>query len=269
LKFGGADVTVTTDEQGLFHFAPIIPSGSQTIIAEDPATTLTWKGNAYVPPGLDVPITIRLLGRGSLTVKVFNADGTPAQAATVSASGTDYPNDSASGVTDASGSVSFANLSEGNYALSATGTFGRGGRNQAFIPGNQASVLAEVRLAPSATVTGRFLKADGITPIAGGQITLKRNGQVNAYASSSSDAADSGRYRMEFVPLGDFTVEGYDPVTERRGVGGGRLNTDGETVVADVVVTPRGSVKGTVLNYGGTAPIAGAPVSISVSGVIA
>lgn len=267
LTFGGADVTVTTDEQGLFHFAPIIPTGNQPIIAEDPATTLKWKGNVYVPSGLDVPITIRLLGRGSLTVKVLNADGTPAQAATVNANGSAYPNDSASGVTDAVGLVNFSNLSEGNYAISATGTFGRGGRNQAFIPGDKASVTAEVRLAPSATVTGHFLKADGVTPIVGGQITLKRNGQVNAYASSSSDAADPGRYRMEFVPLGDFTVEGYDPVTERRGMGAGRLNADGEVVTADVVVTPRGSVKGTVLNYSGTAPVGGAPVSISVSGV--
>ncbi|HCE69195.1 MAG TPA: hypothetical protein DER40_17340 [Geobacter sp.] len=267
LTFGNADVTVTTDEMGLFRFAPIIPTGNQPIIAEDPATTLKWKGNAYVPSGLDVPITIKLLGRGSLVVIVSNADGSPSQAAAVSVSGSGYPNDSASGVTDAAGMVSFANLSEGSYAISATGTFGRGGRNQAFIPGDKANITAEVRLAPSATVTGRFLKADGVTPIAGGQITLKRNGQVNAYASSSSDTSDPGRYRMEFVPLGDFTVEGYDPVTERRGVGAGRLNADGEIVTADVVVTPRGSVKGTVLNYGGTAPVGGAPVSISVSGV--
>ncbi|MDU0460473.1 MAG: Ig-like domain-containing protein [Geobacteraceae bacterium] len=267
LTFGNADVTVTTDEMGLFRFAPIIPTGNQPIIAEDPATTLKWKGYAYVPSGLDVPITIKLLGRGSLNVKVSNADGTPSQAAAVSVSGSGYPNDSANGVTDAAGMVSFANLSEGSYAISATGTFGRGGRNQAFIPGDKANITAEVRLAPSATVTGRFLKADGVTPIAGGQITLKRNGQVIAYASSSSDTSDPGRYRMEFVPLGDFTVEGYDPVTERRGVGAGRLNADGEIITADVIVTPRGSVKGTVLNYGGTAPVGGAPVSISVSGV--
>ena len=270
LTFGGADVTVTTDEQGHFQFAPIIPSGSYPITAEDPITTLKWKGSAYVPSGLDVPIAIKLLGRGTVTVKVLSATGAAVPNADITLSGTVYPNDSAAGVSDSSGQASFANLSQGSYAVSASGNgsiAGLSGRSQASIPGDKASVTAEVRLAASASVTGRFLKADGVTPIIGGQVVLKLNGQAIAYASSSSDPADAGRFLMQYVPLGNFTVEGYDPVTERRGMGAGRLSADGETVTADVVVTPRGSVKGTVLNYGGSAPVVGAPVSISVSGV--
>ena len=267
ITFGGADVTVTTDSQGMFRFSAIIPAGNKTIRAEDPATTLKWQGNVSVPSGLDVPLTIKLLGRGSLAVTVLNADGTPASEASVAAGGIEYPNDSASGKTDAHGLISFLNLSEGFYALYASGTFGRGGGAQAIIPGDKANMAVVVRLAASALVTGHFLNADGITPIAGGQITLKRNGQAIAYASSSSDPADLGRFTLLYVPLGDFSLEGYDPVTERRGMGGGRLATDQESVTADVVVTPRGAVTGIVLNNSGTGPIPGAPVSISVSGI--
>jgi hypothetical protein len=269
VTFGGADVTVTTNEQGLFNFAPLIPAGNQPIIAEDPVTTLKWKGSVYVPSGLDVPVTIKLLGRGTVAVKVLNASGAAIPDAVINLKGTSYPNDTAGGASDASGQATFYNLSEGSYAVSASGTgslSGLSGRNQVTIPGDKASVTVQVSLAPSATVTGRFLKADGVTPIAGGQITLKRNGQAIAYTSSSSDPADPGRFRLEQIPLGDFSVEGYDPVTERRGSGGGRLATDGETVPADVVVTPRGTVKGMVLNYGGSAPVGAAPINISFNG---
>ena len=267
VTFGGTDVTVATDSQGMFRFSAIIPAGNQTIRAEDPATTLKWQGNVSIPSGLDVPLTIKLLGRGSLEVTVLNADGTPATEVSVAAGGIEYPNDSASGKTDAHGLISFLNLSEGLYALSASGTFGRGGGAQAIIPGDKANMAIVVRLAASAMVTGRFLKADGVTPIAGGQITLKRNGQAIAYASSSSDPADLGRFTLLYVPLGDFSLEGHDPVTERHGMGGGHLATDQETVTADVVVTPRGSVTGIVLNNSGAEPIPGAAVAISVNGV--
>ena len=150
--------------------------------------------------------------------------------------------------------------------MSAKGSFGRGGRAEAVLPSDGAAVTVEVHLAPSGTVTGTFYKADGKTPIAGGQIKLKHSGQAIAYAVTSSDPATLGQFRMEYVPLGDFSLEGYDPTTERVGRGAGRLASDGEAVAADVTVIPRGTVRGTVLNYGGTAPIDKASVHISAPG---
>ncbi|HEY6871279.1 MAG TPA: carboxypeptidase regulatory-like domain-containing protein, partial [Geobacteraceae bacterium] len=267
VTFGGADVTVTTDSGGKFQFTPIIPSGNQRLTAEDPVTTLKWLGYVSVPAGLDVPMTIKLLGRGSMTVRVFNADATPAAGAGVTVNGTAYPNDTAAGTTGSDGTITFDNLSQGSYAVSARDNIGRGGASQGSIPADKAAVIVDVKLAPSGIVTGRFLKADGATPIPGGQVKLLQGGQVVAYATTSSEPATLGQYRMEYVPLGDFTLDGFDPVTERRGIGGGRLVNNGDTVTADIIVTPRGTVKGSVLNYSGTAPVAGASVSISVSGV--
>jgi len=265
VTFGGADVTVTTDGSGHFQFSPIIPSGNQRVRAFDP-TTLTWQGYVSVPAGLDVPISIKLLGRGSITVRALTATGAPAPGTAIAVNGSAYPNDGASGTTDANGLITFANLSEGSYAVSASGSFGLGGRSQVTIPGDRAAVSVDVSLASSGTVTGRFLKADGVTLIGGGQIRLWRGGQVYAYATSSSDPATLGSYQMQYVPLGDFTVDGYDPVTERSGSSGGRLTNNGDSASADIVVVPRGTVKGSVLNYSGTSPVAGASLNISVSG---
>ncbi len=265
-QIGGADVTVTTDESGHFQFSPIIPKGGHPLTAFDPVTSLTWKGHVTVPAGIDVPVDIRLLGRGAIMVKVLNADGTPAPETAVSVKGSSFPNDTANVSTGADGIVIFENLTEGSYAISAFGSFNRGGRGEATIAADGEQVLVEITLAASGTVTGTFLKADGRTPIGGGQIRLKKGYKTVAFAPSSSDPANLGRFTVEHAPLGDFTIEGYNPVTDRTGSGSGSLGGDGQVVDVEVVVLPRGTVSGIVLNYGGAEPIGKSRISIKAQG---
>ena len=272
VRYGGADVTVTTDAQGGFQFRPVIPAGGYQVIALDQVSTL--KGMAYVsvPAGGDVPVTIRLLGRGTVTVQALYADGTPASGASVDVKGADFPNDYANGTIrsdgQADGTAVFSNLSEGRYAVTVAGTYGRSGRAEGTISADGASVTVNVTLSATGTVTGKFLAADGTTPVPSGQITLLNvYNQVLAYTTTSSDAANAGIFTLSYVPLGDFKLNGFDPVTGRMGVGAGRVASQGQTVTADVLVIARGTVKGTVLNNTGTAPVDRAHVSISVSGV--
>ncbi|ABQ27183.1 Ig-like domain-containing protein [Geotalea uraniireducens] len=268
VTFGGADVVVTTNAEGKFQFRPVIPAGNYSVLVEDLVTTLKGKGYVSVPAGRDVAVTIRLLGRGSMTVRALNADNTIAPNTAISLKGSDFPNDLANGVTGPNGTITFENLTEGRYAISAMGSSNRGGRAEGNIPLDHAAVNVDVRLAPSGSFSGTFFKSDGVTPIQGGQIKLLNSGkQVVAYAFTSTEAATAGQFRLDFVPLGDFTLEGFDPISERRGVGGGKLTSDGETVIANVAVTPIGVVKGRVLNYSGTAPVSNANVRIWVNGV--
>ncbi len=264
---GGGDVTVVTDGNGDYRFSPILPKGNHRLRALDPVTTLQWQGNVSVPAGGEVNKAIVLLGRGSLVITVNNADGTPAADAAVTVSGSMYPFDLASGVSDADGLVALDNLTIGTYALSASGSFGRGGRGEAILAADGASIAVTLSLSPTGSVTGIFVKADGITPIGGGQITLLKGTKTLAFTSTSSDPAELGRFRMDYVPLGDFVLEGFDPTTERSGRGSGRFSQDGEIVDVKVTVLPRGTVQGVVLNYAGTAPIERADVRINVSGV--
>ncbi len=268
VTYGGADVTVTTGPDGKFQFRPVIPAGSYSVTAYDEMTTLIGRSSVYVPAGQDVPVTVRLLGRGTMTIRTFFADGTSAPNADVTVKGTGFPNNTASGETDQNGVIIFSNLTEGRYAVSALGTYNRSGRAEGIISADNASIDVKVTLAAAGTVTGKFLKPDGVTPVPGGQIKLKNaGGQVIAYGYSSSGQADTGAFKLEYIPLGDFKLEGYDPVSDRIGFGGGRIVSDGQSVAADIIVTPQGTVKGTVLNNQGTAPVDRATVDISVTGV--
>jgi hypothetical protein len=275
VRYGGADVTVTTGTDGKFAFMPVIPAGNYTVLAEDPATTLKAEARVSVPAGKDVPVDIRLLGRGGITVtvvkKAVNADGSlsdvPVPEAQVAVKGISFPQDAAEGATDATGSAAFSNLNEGSYTVSAVDGFNAGGRAQVIIPADNTVTAVTVKLADSGSVTGRFLNADGVSPVPGGQVKLLNSlRQVIAYGSSSSDSSSPGAFRFEHVPLGDFTLEGFDPVTDRKGTGGGRLTADGQTAVADVAVAAQGTVKGVVLNNAGSAPVNDASVSITVTG---
>ena len=201
----------------------------------DPVTTLQWQGSVSVPAGGDVGQTIVLLGRGSLRVTVHNADGTPAADTAVTVKGSSYPFDQASGVSDADGLVALENLTVGSYAVTASGSFGRGGRASVLIDRDGATAAVTVSLTPTGSVTGTFVKADGVTPIGGGQIKLMRNGQTLAFTSSSSDPAAPGRFRLDYVPLGDFVLEGFDPTTERSGRGAGKLAHEGRGDVLEIL----------------------------------
>ncbi len=263
-----ATVTVRTGDSGEFQFRPVVPAGSYRVLVEDPISTLKAQTYVAVPAGKDVPVDIRLLGRGAVIVNVVDAAGAVVSGAEITVSGSGFPQDTAAGTTDQSGSAVFLNLTEGSYAVSAKDGNNLGGRAQGSIPADNASVTVTVTLAPSGTVIGRFLKADNATLIAGGQVKLMNSSrQVIAYSSSSSEPANPGVFRFEYVPLGDFILEGFDPLTDRKGIGGARLTFNGQTVSADITVTPQGVVKGTVLNNAGTSPVDGALVSISVTGV--
>ncbi len=262
LVFGGAEVAVTTDEAGLFAFRPIVPAGRYRVTAEDLASTLLGQSGTIVSVGADTVISIRLLGRGTLNVLAQNADGTVEAGADVTIRGTGFPQDTATGTTDTQGVVTLSNLSEGNYAITATGSASRGGRASAAITSDGETVNAVVTLASYGKVVGTFFKADRVTPVAGGQLTLKVHNKTIGYAISSADPATLGQFVIDYVPLGPFNLEGYDPVSDRIGRGGGQLDNNLDTVSADVVVVARGTVKGSVLNYSGTSPVGRASVNL-------
>jgi hypothetical protein len=262
ITFGGAAVVVTTGETGLFVFEPMIPAGRYQVTAEDMATTLIGKTGTVVRVGADTVISIRLLGRGTLNLLVKNTDNSAESGADVAVRGTGFPYDTATGTTDAQGFVTLSNLCEGNYAITATGSASRAGRANTTITSAGELVNSSVTLASYGKVTGTFLKSDRVTPVSGGQITLMVADKAIGYAISSANPATLGQFTVDFVPLGAFSLEGYDPVSDRLGHGAGRLNSHGDTVFADVVVVARGMVKGSVLNFSGTSPVGNASVTL-------
>ncbi|MEW6684164.1 MAG: carboxypeptidase regulatory-like domain-containing protein [Nitrospirota bacterium] len=269
LTLAGSPVTVTTGPDGRFQFAPILPASTYPLTAEDPVSGLRGIGSAVVQGGQDTPVTLRLLGLGSVVAQVRNADGSPTSQASVNLRRTSFPYDTASatlGPADG-GNVAFSNITEGDFSVEAVDPNGLGARASGRVPGEGQTATVTLTLSPSGVVTGRLLTPDGRTPIGNGQIQLTQYGRAIGFLTTSTDPATLGAYRFEHVPLGPIVVEGFDPVTSRRGKGFGQLASNGQTLVVDVLQIARGTVTGRALSADGTRPVEGGKMTLQVSGV--
>ena len=111
-------------------------------------------------------------------------------------------------------------------------------------------------------VEGRFLNTAGTLGIANAQIRLSSAGG-DAFATTLGD----GSFRFEGVRLGSVTIEGFDPVTARRGRATGALKTHGETLPIEVRQIAQGTVRGIVRLSTDESAVAAADVTISVNSV--
>jgi hypothetical protein len=268
LQLNGQPVTVTTDPEGRFQFAPILPAGAYALVAEDPATGLKGTTNVVVQAGGEVTPTFRLLGRGTVIVQAKTSLGGPLQNGTVTLARTTFPFDQASGtLTPANnGEIQFAQISEGTFALTVRDPNGLGGRAEGLLPADGATATIEVRTAPSGTVRGRFLSPDGLRPIPNGQMILRLNGATIGFDTTSSDPSQLGRFLFENVPFGSVSLDGFDPITGRKGLASSAVARDGQVLILDVLQLRRGTVEGTLLSGNGTAPVAGANITLTSQG---
>ena len=101
---GIQEAFAATDAEGRFSF-PLVNAGPFTLTATDEGTAnatgkvATIKGT--VRPGDVVDLSLRLLGRAPVTVRVFRSDGsTPVNGATVELEQIDYPREKRAAVAD-------------------------------------------------------------------------------------------------------------------------------------------------------------------------
>jgi hypothetical protein len=115
-------------------------------------------------------------------------------------------------------------------------------------------------LGPQGRLRGSVLRADGITPVAGAQVTVQRNQPLQQVGTFTTDS--TGNYDIADVAGGRFTLSVIDPVTGDRGRGFGAITADGETAQADVRLNGQGSVNIQVVNGAGS-PVPNVPVTAS------
>ncbi|MEG7522132.1 MAG: carboxypeptidase-like regulatory domain-containing protein [Chromatiales bacterium] len=259
----GDGITVRTDPDGRFVSSFPIPKFVYTVTALDPISGLTGQARAAVLAGENTDIEIRLLGLGDTRVIVKRPDGSLVPDANVSLKRSGFPGDELDGVTNGAGEVQFFNVTEGKFGVMAEeqGT-GLKGRASGAIARDGETTLV-LTLHGAGTVTGTYLAADGITPVANANVTL--NGGIQAYANTDAD----GRFFLDAIPVGRFTVEASDPLTGRLGRASGELFVQGDLVDITIIQFGRGSVEGFVTQADGVTPVAGAHVSLSGSGVAA
>ena len=260
ISFG--DLTVSTDALGKFRSQLPIPAGFYTITAQA-ASGLRGQTAALVPAGGNVDIALRLLGLGAVTVTVKRPNGASVPNALVKLLRATFPGDRGEGTTDANGVVRFVNLTEGPFSVTAeeAGT-GLSGRASAAIV-RDGDVALPVIITASGGVTGTFVSADGGRPIAFAQIVLAGAG-VQAYATTDA----GGHFVLNAIPVGPFSVEGFDALTGRRGRATSQLQAEGQTVDVTIFEAPRGSVTGVVVNADGVAPVPASRVTLVSSSFI-
>ena len=256
---------VVTDAQGKYRF-PLVTEGSFNVTAEDPVTGLGGQSSGTVEAGRSADISIRLLGKGTVTVEVVGSNGL-IDGALVKLRRGSFPNEERQGFTGSDGRITFAGgdaITEGPFSVSAfDSSSGITGFASDVLPSPDADVEVRIVLPDeSGTVRGRFLRTDGTTGIPNAQVALSASGG-QAFDTTGAD----GSFLFEGVLKGGFGLDAFDATTARRGKSSGAIALNGEEVTADIVEVPQGTVKGRVLLSKDSSPIAGAEVSIQVNSV--
>jgi Big-like domain-containing protein/carboxypeptidase family protein len=260
------DVVVTTDAQGHYGFAKIFPEGNYTLTARDPVTGGLARTSVFLRAKQDASVDVRLLGRGTVIVRVVDAADVPVSSAFVRLRESSFPNRLFEGAVDAAhqGAVTFENVFEGPLSAEASDTNARGGRASSVLAGPGAILEMKVRLSMTGRVSGIFVAADGATPIPFGAVSLTAAGRIIGQTITQGAGPDVGRFSFDFVPAGPVRVDAQDPVTARTGFAVGTIESQGQVVDLKVRAQGLGTIEGFVTSNG--AHQAGAEVSLAVGG---
>lgn len=255
---------VLTRADGTFEFM-LVPSGNATLHVLDPRTGNRGIATASVGTGDEVRADLRLLGQGRARVKVVDAGGNPVPGPSVRIrSGSpvaslidEFP----VLVGDAQGEVVFEGVPEGRFSVTASDPVSlAGGSAGGEIAEDLQEIAVTVVLQPSGTVQGAVLGPTGAAGVPFARVELKSAGRAAQFAVADSE----GRFRFEYVPLGGFDLEVFDPRTGRMAKGNGNLRFDGETAAVNLQVEAQGVVEGRVLTAEGL-PVGKAQVEIKAA----
>jgi hypothetical protein len=118
-------------------------------------------------------------------------------------------------------------------------------------------------LGPRGVLRGRVMRADGVTPVIGAQISIVRTQPMEQVGAVVSDSR--GNYELTDVSAGRFALAVTDPTTGDRGNAFSKIENEGEVGNVDVKLNGQGTVVITVIN-GGNAPVANAEVTLASLG---
>ncbi|MBK8286633.1 MAG: carboxypeptidase regulatory-like domain-containing protein [Ahniella sp.] len=111
--------------------------------------------------------------------------------------------------------------------------------------GGVASTLMYV-LGPRGTLTGTVIASDGVTPVAGAEVSVLRLQPMEQAGTAITNA--QGQFRLEGVSAGNFVVSAIEPSTLDRAVGYSRIGVEGETANINLRLNGLGTVAVTVLD---------------------
>ena len=261
---GVQEEVVVTGNNGRFDL-PLVNSGTFTITVSDEASGRTGQVRGSVKPGETADLSLRLVGFGSVNVQVFGSDSiTPIPGARVVVEQIEFPRKKVTAFANGQGGIVFSGpdaFPEGQFVVTATDIRnGFAGRASGKVASDGEQVVVKVFLYnQSGVVFGTIVKSDGVTPVANAEVVVFRGSAPTAFALTDA----TGAYRVDQIPLGDISVEVFDPVTARRGSGSGRVDFDRQEVPVHIVQSALGVVRGTIMEAGSLVPLKGWEITLS------
>ncbi len=250
----------TTDQGGSFRFDHLA-AGRYTVTASLRNASSSQQ-QVVLPAGQSQDGVVISLAAGATVQGIITGLAAEKRGnVLISASGTDG---FASSVrSSANGNFEIAGAPEGILMLRATAgdilSSSRTKTTEVPIPAGQTLVTAEIAFDPAGAVIAGSVTRGG-QPVTGGSVMVNARGGAGLAYSGSVD--ESGRYRVEGVQNGTYTVTYRDTASGGGGISKTVTVTSDTTVDLDV---PQGRITGLVLEVGSSLPLADVMVSATPS----
>jgi len=216
---------------------------------------VAFAANAFLPPHSDIRVTVdenvedtlgRKLGTdfvsgfmtsGAVVTGVVTLGGSPVEGAGVTLrAGVD----SRSTITDAVGRYRFEDVGIGNASVQVVDSVsGQAGSAVVSVDPDDRVIAADIALAFAGSVSGQVLRFDGTPAGTDLEVLILQGNTAVGLATTGVD----GRFLVNNVTLGNFTVDVTDPANGDRGRSDGVLTTPSETVDVTVHLLGFGSVR--------------------------
>jgi protocatechuate 3,4-dioxygenase beta subunit len=199
---------------------------------------------------------VSYLGRGTVTGTVSDSNGNPVANAAVTVSSSSIFGGAQSAISNTQGHYSVSGIFLGAFLVTAqVQSTQQSGQASGSMGSDGQTVTVNLSLSGAGSFNGAIFRHDGVTAVPGAKVTLSPSG-LSIFADAQ------GRYQLNLVPIGTYTLNVLDPSTGDKATAAGTIHSQGDAQTVNVSLNGQGTVVVTV-NDGANNPVAGAPITLT------
>jgi hypothetical protein len=243
-----------TDPTGVFTFDRMAP-GMIRIEATDPRTGLRGRADVNLIPDGEAVANIVLGSFGSIEGRALGRDAVTPTGPGVIVRRMISENMAESTVTGTDSTYRFPFVPLGSYRIETSNTQGDRGRTTVVIQATSQTVVADVAFLGRGTVTG-VVETETGQAVPGAPVSFQSDGIFEQKLATTAGA--DGTFSFAGVFVGRFGVSATNPSNGLAGSASGEIRSEADHDAVTIVVRATGTFVGTVFDFDGTTPVAGA-----------